>query len=78
MPRTFTKKNGEITIYDSSKYNKISYEKNKEALSIKNILCPYCNINYAKINASNHRKGKKHLAIIAFSEKAKQSEPELS
>jgi hypothetical protein len=77
MPKTFLKSNGEISNYDTNKYNATWYAKNKNKLVRKIIMCEYCNIELTQSNKSNHNKSKKHLLVVAYANKLANQQPEV-
>ena len=77
MPKTFLKSNGEISNYDTNKYNATWYAKNKNKLVRKIIMCEYCNIELTQSNKSNHNKSKKHLLVVAYANKLATQPPEV-
>ena len=78
MPKTFLKSNGEISNYDTNKYNATWYAKNKNKLVRKIIMCEYCNIELTQSNKSNHNKSKKHLLVVAYANKLATQPPEVT
>jgi hypothetical protein len=58
--KSYTKKNGEVILYDQTEYNKKFYEKNKDKINDEKIICQYCNKEYVKRNKYNHEKSLKH------------------
>ncbi len=66
MVNAYVKKNGEISTYNTKKYNADAYAKNKEKILSDKVHCDFCNITYLKSNHSNHLKSKKHMTVIAY------------
>jgi len=76
MVHTYIKKNGEISTYNTKKYNADAYAKNKEKILSDKIHCDFCNISYLKCNHSNHLNSKKHTTVIAYINKINVSNPQ--
>lgn len=58
--KTYTKKNGEVKIYDQKEYNRRHYENNKVAILADTYTCLYCTKEVNERCRSNHEKSLKH------------------